>query len=51
MRRVKSDLLYGPLASRAVTSASMKGLFAPCEGVEKAAPGQESGRGYEKGER
>jgi hypothetical protein len=32
-----------PFASRAVTSASMKGMFVPCEGDEKTAPGQESG--------
>jgi hypothetical protein len=36
--RVQEGPLYGPLASRAVTSASRKCAF--CKGVEKAAPGR-----------
>jgi hypothetical protein len=34
---------------RAVTSISIRELFAPCDGVEKLTPGQESGGGDVKG--
>jgi hypothetical protein len=47
----KETSSMAPFSSRAVTSASMKELFAPCEGVEKAAPWQESGGGDMKGGR
>jgi hypothetical protein len=46
----KGTSSMAPFSSRAATSVSMKGLFAPCDGVEKAAPEQESGGGDVKGE-
>jgi hypothetical protein len=40
-----------PFANMASTSMSTRGSFAPCEGVEKFTPGQESGGGDVKGGR
>jgi hypothetical protein len=39
----KGTSSMAPFSSRAATSTSIKGLFAPCDGVKKQTPGQAIG--------
>jgi hypothetical protein len=48
MRKVQSDLLYGPLCEQSCHFPVDEGVITPCEEDQKAVTGQENGGGYGK---